>query len=287
VEKIRKYHFPYCTKVPKSTRNDYRAFFLSVSKDNTTTSASSSSSTAVSRRTETQIQYWIDSAKALGLIDTIDGIRFRSPMDLDASGEKNREKKMSSLRTEFCQLPVSLILKPLPKNEMAFLPQNDKLVSNFVYLLLQQLRPALWCENISLKSRSHIQMLIRIGLTCKYCSSPRKKEMFYIPGSPNAFFPMPITDIEDSTMNEMQEDIFPSFLKKVFTHVTCCTTCPLDVKERIECSKKSHTDQTYSLRCGAKGLGEFLKNMWNQLSVLFQLEPLPCPAMVPGMATAV
>jgi len=84
-----------------------------------------------------------------------------------------------------------------------------------------------------------------------------------------------------------QEDIFPSFLKEVMTHVICCTTCPSNVKERLDYLKKSHTDQTYSLMSGIKGLEDFLKSMWNQLSVLFHLQPFPRSATVPGIGTAV
>lgn len=140
-------------------------------------------------------QYWEDSAKRLGMIDTTHGVRFsRPPGDLGTA-----------------QDPIiqDVVCQPVVRNE------DSELITDYLFFLMQQMETCGFAEEDRTGGRSKIKN-IQVGfpgMQCKHCQG---KAGFgrYFPTTANALA------LANSDRN-------------IFNHIQKCRRCPSHIKMRL------------------------------------------------------
>jgi hypothetical protein len=199
-------------------------------------------------------QYWIESAKRLGLVDTPHGIHFiRDPSgpvppltDVRACMDKPRKKKAIAPTPEAEeskkeeeedggsdaeQKPPALVKKraasplilerppqPPPDARPLVFPNDKPLISDYLYLTLEQMAPCnlMEADRVGCYKNRDINFP---GLACRHCVGQA--------GS-GRYFPASEASLSQTTTSQT-----------IMNHVRNCRRCPIEIRENLEIMKRN------------------------------------------------
>lgn len=189
-------------------------------------------------------QYWVDSAKALGIEDTHGGLRFTH----EINDERNAEKASEKLLLSRCQTKSTLkpakdenIVGSSPIGKYIVFPEDETIITPFLYALLRQVETCEFTDADRYIARSRCPKGFH-GFQCRHCSGHAGLGK-YFPTSPKAL----------STNSTSQN---------IFSHVLKCRKCPEEVKDKLKSLKneKGHwTRRTTGWR------QKFFEDVWKRL----------------------
>ncbi len=170
-------------------------------------------------------QYWEDSARRLGMVDTVHGVRFvRTPRDLGGPEPSPRPQKA------------------LPSNPIVH--EGDReLVTDYLYLLMEQMETCQFAEEDRTGGRSKIKdnEVGFPGMQCKHCQG---KAGFgrYFPATSSALA------LANSDRN-------------IYNHVQKCRRCPQPVKSKL--AQLSKDQAQAKNRRGLRKM--FFERVWDRI----------------------
>jgi hypothetical protein len=222
VQQMFRLHFDCCTAMPAEVKAKIETL-------------RASSSSRGGRK-----QYWIDSAKRLGLVDTPHGIHFgRDPTGplpplsgpsaaamIDDKGEskaKNGDnpseaspnKKAGSLLS---QEHTDEIKRQKEEAYPLVLPEDQPLISEYLYLTLQQMEPCKLMDADRVGCYKGREMGFR-GLACKWCVGQ---------AGCGRYFPASEASLSQTTTSQT-----------ILNHVRNCRRCPSEIRDNLEVMKKT------------------------------------------------
>jgi len=189
-------------------------------------------------------QYWIDSARALGIEDTRSGLRFTH----EVKGKSNADKASASLLSS--RVGTSTLdmkegnegcSKPIVNAEYIVFPEDETVITPFLYALLRQVEPCQFTDADRYIARSRCSTGFN-GFQCRHCSGHAGLGK-YFPTSPKAL----------STNSTSQN---------IFSHILKCRKCPEEIKERL---KKLKYDKGHWTRRTTGWRQKFFEQVWGRL----------------------
>ena len=170
-------------------------------------------------------QYWEDSARRIGMVDTPQGVRFaRTPGDLGSSEPLPRPQK-------------SLPSKPVVQEG------DRELITDYLYLLMEQMETCQFKEEDRTGGRSKIKdnEVGFPGMQCRHCQG---KAGFgrYFPATSSALA------LANSDRN-------------IHNHVQKCRRCPPSIKEQL--AQLSKDQVQLKNRRGLRKM--FFERVWNRM----------------------
>jgi hypothetical protein len=213
VADIQRFHFTECRNLPV----DVKDRFLELQ------SASSKGSKGLATR-----QYWVASARKIGLVDTNRGIRFgRDPM-------RPEETKAFSLDIlAQAAFSVTTAEKPLVVEE------DKEAIAEFLYVVMEQLQPCRFTE--ADRNKRRLKDVGCIGVECKHCAGQVDGRKFFW-----------------SSVNAVESNFV-----SVHTHMLECRMVPESLKEELVRLKSLRKEQTVALRTGSQKA--FFARVWQRL----------------------
>ncbi|MFM6175348.1 MAG: hypothetical protein ACKPB4_24990, partial [Sphaerospermopsis kisseleviana] len=212
VADIQRFHLNECKDVPK----DIKDRFLELQ------SQSSKGSKGLATR-----QYWVTSAKKIGLVDTPKGIRFirdpavpeQKPVSLDIVAQVASH--------------VTTVHRPL------VLPEDKPFIAEFLYVVMEQLQPCRFTE--ADRNKRRIKDVGCIGVECKHCAGQVDSRKFFW-----------------SSVNAVESNFV-----SVHTHMMDCRMVPHELKDLLAELKKLRKEQTAALKTGSQK--NFFSRVWKRL----------------------
>lgn len=120
-------------------------------------------------------QYWIDSARALGMIDSpnMEGIRFlvdptAGPMHFSPGKERDTNFPKKNERQDFAEVPFKEQAKSLTDGDSIVLPEDMSMVPPYVYFLMRQVEATHFTEADRFVARSK-GPIGYAGFQCRHC----------------------------------------------------------------------------------------------------------------------
>lgn len=189
-------------------------------------------------------QYWIDSAKRLGLIDTPHGIHFeRDPTgplpplagpsgELTAGLDDKDEPMDDGIETEESGSPQKSgpsLLSAEHTDELKrqkeeayplVLPEDEDLISDYLYLTIVQMEPCKLMDADRVGCYKGREIGFR-GLACKWCVGQ---------AGCGRYFPSSEASLSQTTTSQT-----------ILNHVRSCRRCPADIREQLEAMKRGKT----------------------------------------------
>lgn len=213
VADIQRFHFGECQNMPDELRQKFIALHT----------ASSKGSKGLATR-----QYWISSARKIGLVDTPNGIRFgRDPVKIEPSHSFSLDILAQAA------LSVTTVNKPL------VLPEDKESIADFVYLVMEQLQACRFTE--ADRNKRRMKDVGCIGVECKHCAGQVDSRKFFW-----------------SSVNAVESNFV-----SVHTHMLECRMIPEELKEQISELKKLRKEQTAQHRAGSQK--KFFARVWERL----------------------
>eukprot|EP00526_Cylindrotheca_closterium_P001884 CAMPEP_0113610066 /NCGR_PEP_ID=MMETSP0017_2-20120614/4828_1 /TAXON_ID=2856 /ORGANISM="Cylindrotheca closterium" /LENGTH=1085 /DNA_ID=CAMNT_0000518929 /DNA_START=321 /DNA_END=3578 /DNA_ORIENTATION=- /assembly_acc=CAM_ASM_000147 len=183
-------------------------------------------------------QYWIDSAKRLGLTDTTQGIHFgrdptgplpplEGPSVNSKEGRKKKEVKKKSSGPGGVEIPqeeepttVGPFGPPIPViDDRPLVFEEDKpLISDYLYLTLEQMSPCVLME----ADRVGCYKTRKVGfpgLACRHCVGQ---------AGCGRYFPASEGSLSQTTTSQT-----------IMNHVRNCRRCPVEIRESLEIMKRA------------------------------------------------
>jgi hypothetical protein len=228
-------------------------------------------------RSGTSKKYWIESAKSLGLIDTLKGIRFSADappplkteycLDKEDERKKNGEESEDGGETNDGEAATGDDSNAKEKGEGAVkknkddcgffakkkesdveavplvLPSDKESSTTFSYLLLSQMQPCVFTEADRLGKRKGLPTGFA-GLACRHC--------FGGYGS-GRFFPSSIKTLSDTSKT----------LNVLHNHMARCRKCPPDLLDKLKAAKDCHDDERSKMKFGSQK--SFFAKIWSRL----------------------
>lgn len=212
VADIQRFHLSECKMIPPTVREK----FLQLQR------ASTKGSKGLATR-----QYWISSAKKLGLVDTSNGIRFcRDPL---APIEKAKSLDiLAQVATD-----ATTVTKPL------VLPEDESQIAGFIYLVMKQLQPCRFTE--ADRNKRRLKDVGCIGVECKHCAGQ-------VDG--RKFFWSSVSAVESNFVS-------------VHTHMMECKAISKELKEELAHLKTLRKEHTSRLKTGSQKA--FFARVWERL----------------------
>lgn len=215
-------------------------------------------------------KYWVESAKSMGFVDTLEGIRVSakkapSPPGIkkevrkmygaiqneDVSGkdkedpedkkEKGGDEDEETVDTE----KESTEKKKDPfENAPPLVIEADKSSSTaFSWLLLAQMQPCIFTEADRLGKRKALTLGFA-GLACRHC--------FGGYGS-GRFFPSSIKTLSDTSKT----------LNVLYNHMTRCRKVPKEILKEVEDARENHDEERSKMKFGSQKA--FFTKIWSRL----------------------
>jgi hypothetical protein len=216
-------HFPSCSAIPDNIRETLRSLKKGVFKDK-----------------EEAHQYWIDSARDIGLRDLLPsdiekgwwGIRFgRDPLQPSPSDELDHEAHTGDS-------PDLSLIYPVRNSD-------NGLITDQTLLMMRQVKAATF-ESRDRRggsgSRGRDRVLHYPGLACKYCAYK---------SSSGRYFPVTQKNLTDNTANALM------------THICSCRHVPEPIKASL--AYLGHRAVLQKSRLGGSWKKEFYKKIWDRL----------------------
>ena len=204
-------HSPICTEIPLWIRRDMAAL-MKVSRNN-----------AGGRR-----QYWEDAARQVGLVDTPHGVRFSRPPGPIRDARFAGRKLPSLSRT---------------KTTPVVLPEDQDLVTDYLYVLLHQMQVCYFTDEDRCGSRSKVKNFDNgfPGLECKHCCG---KAGF------GRYFPSSVDGLALANSD-----------RNIFNHLMKCRKCPKDVQVMLR-EYQENADLSKNKRGSRK---VFFQRVWDRI----------------------
>lgn len=205
-------------------------------------------------RSGTSKKYWMESAKSLGFVDTLDGIKLSAkpappPPNLfseqkETSGARKRARETTSLRNEY---EINDGSKNKEKDEdnaqlqsqelgndasPLVLPDDKSTATKYSFLLISQMRRCLFTEADRLGKRKGLTSGFA-GLACRHC--------FDSYGS-GRFFPSSIKTLSDTSKT----------LNVIHNHMERCRKVPRSVVDELINLKRSHESERALMKFGSQ-----------------------------------
>lgn len=212
VADIQRFHLGECKMVPESVREK----FMSLQ------SASSKGSKGLATR-----QYWVTSAKKIGLLDSPNGIRFGRDPSVPAAPAVSLDI-LAQVASD-----VTTASKPL------VLPEDKPCIAEFLYVVMEQLQPCRFTE--ADRNKRRLKDVGCIGVECKHCAGQVESRKFFW-----------------SSVNAVESNFV-----SVHTHMMECRMIPTDIKENLAKLKKLRKEQTARLKTGSQKA--FFARVWGRL----------------------
>ena len=238
---LQRRHFPNCAHMPDSVKQTFKAL-----KTSTLVTKTFNDGSGVDTH-----QYWIDSAKDLGLTNcsiTGAGVVFR------------RDPKTPS--------PADILSLNNPKttsvNKVDLIMPSDKgQITDFTILLMKQVRPCYFTKKDIRKGLpiSKDRQIGFPGIACKWCTNSKEQSNQKSGGAGNSigrYFPSSAKSLADSTS------------ASVHTHVLACPVCPDDIKTSLTYLSHRSLLQKSELSSGWKRM--FYKRVWSRLHDHFSID---------------
>ena len=189
-------------------------------------------------------QYWVDSGKRLGLQDTPHGIHFgRDPtgplppltgpsvnykenrkkkLAQKAAAEQKREDKKALKDQEAKDAAFSVPLErpqqpPIDSRPLVF-PEDKPLISDYLYLTLEQMAPCDLMEADRVGCYKTRQVGFP-GLACRFCVGQ---------AGCGRYFPASEASLSQTTTSQT-----------IMNHVRNCRRCPIEIRENLEIMKRN------------------------------------------------
>lgn len=213
VADIQRFHFGECQNMP----DEVKLKFLDLQ------SASSKGSKGLATR-----QYWMSSARKIGLMDTPTGIRFgRDPTKPESATSFSLDILAQVAFT------VTTASKPL------VMPEDKPCIAEFLYVVMEQLQPCRFTE--ADRNKRRLKDVGCIGVECKHCAGQVDSRKFFWSS---------VSAVESNFVS-------------VHTHVLECKCVPAPLKERLLQLKGLRKEQTAALRTGSQK--SFFARVWQRL----------------------
>jgi hypothetical protein len=211
VADLQRFHFTACNEIPQDIKEKF---------ENLKSSSSKGSKGLATR------QYWITSAKKLGLIDSPTGIKFgRDPLSVAAPAV--------SLDI-LAQVAVELTARhPL------VVPDDQNSIAEFLYFVMSQLQPCRFTE--ADRNKRRMKEVGCIGVECKHCVGQAESRKFFW-----------------SSANAVESNFI-----SVHTHLMDCQYVPTTVKEKITELKGLRKEHSSKLKNGSQKA--FFARVWTRL----------------------
>ena len=212
VADIQRFHLNECKMVPPEVREKFVAH----------QKASTKGSKGLATR-----QYWVSSAKKLGLADTKKGIRFirdpgapaEQPASLDVLAQVASD--------------VTTASKPL------VFPEDKPTIAEFLYVVMEQLQPCRFTE--ADRNKRRLKNMGSIGVECKHCAGKIDGRKFFW-----------------SSVNAVESNFV-----SVHTHMMECKFIPQELKDELAELKLLRKEQTSRLKVGSQKA--FFNTVWERL----------------------
>jgi hypothetical protein len=172
-------------------------------------------------------QYWVTSAKKLGLVDTDGGIRFNRDPTAPI------EKAVSLDILAQVASDVTTAAKPL------VLPEDESQIAGFLYHVMKQLQPCRFTE--ADRNKRRLKDVGCIGVECKHCAGQVDGRKFFW-----------------SSVNAVESNFV-----SVHTHMMECKCIPPEMKEKLAYLKTMRKEETARLKSGSQKA--FFSRVWNRL----------------------
>lgn len=204
-------HSTVCSAIPLWVRRDMAAL-MKISRSN-----------AGGRR-----QYWEDAARQLGLVDTPYGVRFARPPGL-----------IRDVRLSGKQIPSQHRRRPVVE------PEDKDLVTDYLYLLLNQMQVCYFADEDRTGSRSKVKTfdIGFPGLECKHCSG---KAGF------GRYFPSSVDGLALANSD-----------RNIFNHLMKCRKCPASIQEKL--SEYQGTGESNKNKRGSRKI--FFQRVWDRIHI--------------------
>jgi hypothetical protein len=174
-------------------------------------------------------QYWIDSAKRLGLVDTRHGIHFgRDPLGPlppltgpSVNSKEGRKKKELQKKAEPPAPPPEEeeYVPPPPVDDRPLVfPEDEDLISDYLYLTLEQMNPCVLMEADRVGCYKGRKVGFP-GLACKHCVGQ---------AGCGRYFPASEASLSQTTTSQT-----------IMNHVRNCRRCPMEIRENLELMKRA------------------------------------------------
>jgi len=174
-------------------------------------------------------QYWETSARRLGMEDTSMGIRFN--------------------RTPGSVAPLEAVVSPAeapeehPPSRALVFPDDKKLVTDYLFMLLEQMETCYFSEQDRVGGRSKVKNCPTgyPGLQCKHCAG---KAGF------GRYFPVSIQALTSANSD-----------RNIFNHIVKCRRCPDQIKQELQLylSQQKHAKNRRGLR------KVFFQRVWQRM----------------------
>ena len=215
VADIQRFHLNECKLVPEETKKK----FLELQE------ASSKGSKGLATR-----QYWVSSAKKLGLVDTARGIRFA------------RDPAQAASQAVSLDILAQVAAKVTTVNKPLVFPEDKETIAEFLYVVMEQYQPCRFTEGDRNKRR--IKDVGCIGVECKHCAGKVESRKFFWSS---------VSAVESNFVS-------------VHEHVMKCKHAPEDLKDRLSELKALRKEQTAALKSGSQKA--FFGRLWDRLQAL-------------------
>ncbi|KAG7374069.1 hypothetical protein IV203_013164 [Nitzschia inconspicua] len=173
-------------------------------------------------------QYWVDSAKRLGLVDTRHGIHFcRDPygplpplagpsVNTKEGRRKKEAQKKESRQPE--EQEEAAAPPPIVDDRPLVFPEDKDLISDYLFLTLEQMSPCVLMEADRVGCYKGRKVGFP-GLACKWCVGQ---------AGCGRYFPASEASLSQTTTSQT-----------ILNHVRNCRRCPLDIRENLEVMKRA------------------------------------------------
>jgi hypothetical protein len=213
VADIQRFHLGECQHLPK----DVRDRFLTLQN------ASSKGSKGLATR-----QYWIESAKKIGMVDTPKGIRFgRDPA-----------KPLAS-RSFSLDILAQAAISVTTSSRKLVVPEDKGTIADFLYVVMEQLQPCRFTE--ADRNKRRLKDVGCIGVECKHCAGQVDSRKFFWSS---------VSAVESNFVS-------------VHSHMLECRMVPDSLKRRLIELKQLRKEQTSQLMNGSQKA--FFHRVWERL----------------------
>jgi hypothetical protein len=221
VADIQRFHLGECKMVPQEIREKFQSL----------QSASSKGSKGLATR-----QYWVTSAKKIGLADTSKGIRFV------------RDPSVPTTQAVSLDILAQVASNVTTADRPLVLPEDMPLIAEFLYAVMEQVQPCRFTE--ADRNKRRLKDVGCIGVECKHCAGQVESRKFFW-----------------SSVNAVESNFV-----SVHTHMMECKMLPPDLKERLSKLKQLRKEQTAKLKTGSQKA--FFHRVWTRLHGVAQQQQL-------------
>lgn len=212
VADIQRFHLAECKNVPEGVREKFQLL----------QSASSKGSKGLATR-----QYWVTSAKKVGLVDTPKGIRFSRDPNIPATPAISLDI-LAQVASN-----VTTVDRPL------VLPEDKAYIADFLYVVMAQLQACRFTE--ADRNKRRLKDVGCIGVECKHCAGQVESRKFFW-----------------SSVNAVESNFV-----SVHTHMMECKHVPDVLKGHLSNLKQMRKEQTSRLKNGSQKA--FFHRVWSRL----------------------